>query len=153
LEFQAATDLASRGFRPFLPLEIVAAARGPVYRPLFTNYVLVALDLDVERWRDVAGAYGVVRLMGDAERPSPARRGAIETLIDQCNDSGVVSAIAPPSIRDRYPPGAVVRAVDGPFAGVVGIVQLAERERLRVLFSIFGREAPVEMGYRSVERV
>ena len=48
-----------------------------------------------------------------------------------------------------------VRIVDGPFLNFSGTVEevLAQKQKVRVLVSIFGRATPVELDFMQVERM
>jgi transcription termination/antitermination protein NusG len=59
-----------------------------------------------------------------------------------------------PKPQVTFKEGDVVRVAAGPFAdftGVVGEVNL-ERQKVKVLVSIFGRETPVELEFSQVVR-
>ena len=51
--------------------------------------------------------------------------------------------------------GQSVRVTDGPFAEFIGTVDEVnpERNKLKVLVSIFGRETPVELDFLQVEKL
>ena len=61
---------------------------------------------------------------------------------------------AEPRVRVGFEKGQMVRIVDGPFLDFMGSVDevYAERSKLKVLVSFFGRETPVELDFLQVEK-
>ena len=59
-----------------------------------------------------------------------------------------------PKPRISFDEGENVRVIDGPFANFSGIVEevKAEKQKVRVLVSIFGRATPVELDFAQVEK-
>jgi transcriptional antiterminator NusG len=51
--------------------------------------------------------------------------------------------------------GDAVEVIDGPFSGFNGIVDEVnpEKEKVRVIVSIFGRQTPIELDYLQIKRV
>jgi transcriptional antiterminator NusG len=50
--------------------------------------------------------------------------------------------------------GEIVRVVEGPFVDYTGKIEEvnAEREKLKVMINIFGRDTPVELDFTGVEK-
>ena len=48
----------------------------------------------------------------------------------------------------------MVEVIDGPFQGFDGVVDevIPEKEKVRVIVSIFGRQTPIELDYLQVKR-
>ena len=59
-----------------------------------------------------------------------------------------------PKPRVSFEEGETVRVVDGPFANFTGVVVelKAEKQKVRVNVSIFGRATPVELDFAQVEK-
>jgi len=57
--------------------------------------------------------------------------------------------------RVAFTKGQNVRVTDGPFAEFIGTVDEVnpERNKVKVLVSIFGRETPVELDFLQVEKL
>jgi transcriptional antiterminator NusG len=60
-----------------------------------------------------------------------------------------------PKYRVAFVKGQSVRVTDGPFSEFIGTVDEVnpERNKVKVLVSIFGRETPVELDFLQVEKL
>ena len=60
-----------------------------------------------------------------------------------------------PKPKIDFEPGESVRVIEGPFADFVGSVEevLPDRQKVKVLVSMFGRETPVELDFYQVEKL
>ena len=68
----------------------------------------------------------------------------------------VGTALGPHGINIvEFTKGQSVRVTDGPFAEFIGTVEEInpERNKVKVLVSIFGRETPVELDFLQVEKL
>jgi transcriptional antiterminator NusG len=57
--------------------------------------------------------------------------------------------------RIQFKAGQTVRVTEGPFRNFTGVVESVnpERGKIRIIFTIFGRKAPVEIDYKQVRMV
>jgi transcriptional antiterminator NusG len=60
-----------------------------------------------------------------------------------------------PRVKVSFSKGERVKVIDGPFVDFIGVVDEinAERGKVRVLVSMFGRETPVELDFLQVSRI
>ena len=144
-EHVAATQLQRQGYKVFLPStwRTVRHARKvtTVKAGYFPGYLFVALDLDLDRWRPIEGTVGVLRIIKGGDRPMAAPVGLVETLLAATGPDGVMD-LADPVTR----PGQAVRITRGPFADQLAVVERSSGEdRVRVLLSVLGQQAPVDI--------
>ena len=135
-------------------IEIRQGQRHTVQKKVYPGYVLVEMILDPESWFVVRNTPGVTSFVGSGNIPG-MRSEPIpldETEVKQIlRHMGVET----PKYRVAFTKGQSVRVTDGPFAEFIGTVDEVnpERNKLKVLVSIFGRETPVELDFLQVEKL
>lgn len=119
-------------------------------RKFFPGYVLVKMDLTDESWHLVKNAPKVTGFLGSRGRPSPISEAEAERILAQ-----VQEGVERPRAAIIFDIGEQVRVCDGPFDSFTGLVEDvdADRERLKVAVSIFGRATPVELDFSQVQKL
>jgi len=120
-------------------------------KKLYPGYVFVQLELNQEMIMDI-------RAMSNVSGFPPMNQGNPEPLTDsEINRLKGQAEGADKSkvIRVPYTVGQTVRVIEGPFNNFTGVVESInpERGRVRVIFTIFGRKAPVEIDFSQVRPV
>jgi len=137
----AAVQLAQRDVPVFLP-RLVFERRGErVVRPLFPGYLFARLVLPRDGAR-VVWAPGVRKLVTFEGEAPAVPDSAIEFLRAQAGPGGLIVARPRP-----LPVGRRVRVTDGPFAGLVGIIENPPdaRGRVSVLMNILRQQTRVSI--------
>jgi len=145
--------LAGRGIEAYCPRILEPprhrhAPRGPV--PLFPSYVFARCLLP-ERYLAVhycTGAVGVVRF---GEEVAVLDDAIVEALRQREGERGYLVV---QEVRRHPARGEAVRIVEGPLAGLSGVVQryLPGRDRVRLLLSVLRGVREVEVDARHVQR-
>jgi len=112
-----------------------------VERKIFPGYVLVKMILTDDSWYVVRNIRGVTGFVGPSSKPVPLSDKEVEAL-------GVESK----QVSIDYVAGDSVKVVDGPLKDFVGKVELvdADKNLVKVVVSMFGRETPVELALDQV---
>ena len=144
----------------FIPTEkVVEVRRGKkstTTRKFFPGYILVRMDLydaqgavDEQAWYFVRNVQGVLGFLGGANKPTPLSDSEVADIMRPA--TGGESDIKP---KITFNVGEVVRIKDGAFENFEGAIQEidAERGKLKLMVSIFGRSTPVELEFWQVER-
>lgn len=119
-------------------------------RKFFPGYILIQMDLNDETHHFIRHRPNVTGFVGNEKGPRPLKDSEVEAIRRQM-DEGPVRQVA----EVQFEEGVAVRIKDGPFVNFSGIVEevKAEKRKLRVLVTIFGRATPVELDFNQVERV
>ena len=116
----------------------------------FPGYLLIRLDMDKETKFLLENINGVISFVGPKGQPQPLRPEEAQRFLgDFDGGDGPLRVIE----SAPYKVGDPVKVVDGPFMDFSGFVQEVnhDKQKLKVLVSIFGRQTPVELDYLQVE--
>jgi transcriptional antiterminator NusG len=144
-------DMTDKIFRVVVPteeeVEIKNGQRRTVQRKIFPGYVLVEMVLEDDSWYVVRNTPGVTSFVGSGTTPTPLPEQEVQAILRQMREEK-------PQVRITYQKGNRVKIIDGPFAEFLGTIDEVntEKNKLRVLVSMFGRETPVELDFLQVEK-
>jgi len=115
---------------------------------VFPGYVLVEMIMDEDSWYVVRHTSGVTKFVGSEKRPIPARESEIKKIINR-------STSTTQKIELDVKAGDKVRITSGPFADFIAdIIEVyPDKSKLRANVSIFGRETPVELEYKQIQKL
>lgn len=136
-----------------IPTEDVIEHRGGkkvvTTRMFYPGYVLVEMAMDDELWHLVKNTPRVTGFVGGGQTPTPLTQEEVDQVVHRLE----VGA-EHPRLQVRFEKGEMVKITDGPFASFNGVVDEIheERETLRVMVTIFGRQTPVELEFTQVEK-
>ena len=125
-------------------IEIKDGKRKTNLKKVFPGYVLIKMIVTEESWYIVRNTRGVTGFVGSGTDPIPLSNEEIRNM-------GFETAV----INVDYDLNDSVRVVNGPLSGFVGTVQEINKEKnkVKVLVSMFGRETPVELEFSQVEKI
>lgn len=115
-----------------------------VERKVFPGYVIVKMIMNDDSWYVVRNIRGCTGFVGPSSKPVPLTDEEVERL-----------GVEIKNVEVDYNVGDSVRIIDGPFDDSVGIVDELNKEKnsVRVIIHMFGRETPVELELHQVEPV
>ena len=130
-----------------IPLETVTEVTDSgdmkeVERKVFPGYVLVKMIMTDDTWHLIRNIRGVTGFVGEANKAIPLTEDEVAALGVEKHEIVVL-----------YNVGDTVKITDGPFTSFTGTVEEIEPEknRVRVVVSMFGRETPVDLELDQVE--
>jgi transcription termination/antitermination protein NusG len=129
-------------------LEVKAGQRRTTTRKFYPGYMFVQMELNEQTYHLVKNTPKITGFLGGTN-PLPVPEKDINTINNQMTDGA-----QKPKPRISFEEGENVRVIDGPFANFSGIVEevKSEKQKVRVLVSIFGRATPVELDFSQVEK-
>jgi transcriptional antiterminator NusG len=131
-------------------VELVKGKRRTSTRKFYPGYILVRMELDDETWHIVNDTAKVSGFLGGREKPTPLTDEEAQKILSRMEDGKLK-----PKPKYYFEPGDEIRVIDGPFTNFNGTVDdvNAEKGKIRVLVSIFGRSTPVELDFVQVTKL
>lgn len=129
-------------------VEVRAGQRRNVTKKTLPGYVLVEMEMSDRSWNIVRNTPGVTGFVGTGGKPTPLSEEEVSQILTQMTAEA-------PKVKIGFRKGQSVRVTDGPFIDFVGVVDeiSAEKGKVKVLLSLFGRETPVELDFLQVEKL
>jgi len=129
-------------------IEVKNGQRRSVTKKILPSYVLVQMEMNDHSWNVVRNTPGVTGFVGSGGKPTPLQEEEIGQILKQMTAEA-------PKVKVGFRKGQSIRVTDGPFIDFVGVVDeiKAEKGKVKVLLSLFGRETPVELDFLQVEKL
>ena len=139
----------------FSPAEEIVRTKGGKQRRInqkyFPGYILIRMELKPELWHLLNDIDRISGFVGGTQRdPLPMDEEELSAIKAQVNEGFQQKAAEEEYVIDQR-----VTITEGPFNGFTGTIGEinTEREKLKVLVSIFGRPTPVEVEFDKVKNV
>ena len=129
-------------------------------KKFFPGYILLEMDLPdtdagwkapCSRIKKIQGVSGFVGTLAGS-KPHPIKSNEARSILQK---SGEIKGERPVRARQTFSPGDQVKIIDGPFESFTGTIDEVnqEKNKLKVMVGIFGRNAPVEVDLLQVEKL
>ncbi|MDR3599621.1 MAG: transcription termination/antitermination protein NusG [Desulfosporosinus sp.] len=117
-------------------------------RKVYPGYVLVEMEMTDDSWYVVRNTPGVTGFVGTGTKPIPLLDQEVVKILQQMGMDEIHT-------RVDFEINQSVQVIAGPFKDFVGVVReiLADKGKLRVEVSMFGRETPVELEFAQVQKL
>lgn len=125
-------------------IEIKDGKKKTILKKVFPGYVLVKMILTDETWYVIRNTRGVTGFVGPSSKPVPLSDEEVTAMrLENVQE-----------IMDLHT-GDSIRVCEGPLESFVGIVQAIseDKQKVKVMVSMFGRETPVELDIVQVQKI
>ncbi len=125
-------------------IEIKDDKRKTTLRKVFPGYVLIKMIVTEESWYIVRNVRGVTGFVGAGGKPVPLTNEEIRSM-----------GFEKVPVEVDFVVGDTVQVIAGPLESFIGVVQEInlEKEKVKVLVSMFGRETPVELEFSQIQKM
>jgi len=123
-----------------------------VTRVLFPGYMIIQMEMNDNTMMVIKDTPRVSGFIGNQRLPRPLPDNEVMRLISTDSETSTEEAVVSDVMFQK---GEALKVIDGPFSNFDGVVEevMPDKARLRVLVSIFGRETPVDLEYKQVEKL
>lgn len=129
-------------------MEVVKGQRRTSTRKFYPGYMFVQMALNSRTFHLVKGTPKITGFLGGTN-PTPVPEKDITGI-----HTAMTEGRSKPKTKVSFQPGDNVRVIDGPFANQPATVEEvhADKQKLKVLISMFGRATPYELDFDKVEK-
>lgn len=132
-------------------VEMVKGEKKTSKKKMMPGYLLVQMEMNDRTFHLVKNTPKVTGFVGGSpnQQPPPMSDAEVARLTTQISEGTLK-----PKPKVQFEEGDTVRVIDGPFANFNGSVEEvnADKGRVKVLVSIFGRATPVDLDFMQVEK-
>ncbi|MEI8281495.1 MAG: transcription termination/antitermination protein NusG [Armatimonadota bacterium] len=117
-------------------------------RKVFPGYILINMMMSDDAFKLVKSTSGVTGFVQSGNKPIPLENYEVARIMTNLEASQETPKVA-------WNKGENIRVVAGPFSDFTGKIEevSSEKEKLKVLINIFGRDTPVELDFDQVEKL
>ena len=129
-------------------IEVKNGQRRTVTKKILPGYILVQMKMNDQGWSIVRNTPGVTGFVSGGNKPIPLQEEEVSQIMKQMEAEA-------PRVKVGFRQGQSIRVIDGPFIDFIGTVDEidAEKGKVKVLLSLFGRETPVKLDFLQVEKL
>ncbi len=131
-------------------VEMKGGKRVTTSKMTFPGYLLVEMEMSDHAWHIVKNTPRVTGFVGSGPKPSPLSQDEVDQIIHHAE-----ATAENPKVQLTFERGESVKIIDGPFSNFSGTVEELNEDRntLKVMVTIFGRQTPVELDLLQVEKL
>ena len=125
-------------------VELKNGVQKAVSKKMFPGYVMIHMIMNDDTWYVVRNTRGVTGFVGPGSKPVPLTDEEMEPLGIQ-NEEIVVD----------FEEGETIKVTAGAWEGTVGVIQSMnpQKQSLTINVELFGRETPVEISFKEVQKM
>ncbi|CAL4318051.1 transcription termination/antitermination protein NusG [Buchnera aphidicola] len=119
-------------------------------KKFFPGYIFIEMQMNKNSWHLIKNTPRIIGFIGGtSEKPAPMNNQEIDNILKKLNHKK-----NKPRPKMIFEIGEKIRVQHGPFTDFNGTVKNVdyEKNRLKVLVSIFGRSTPVELDFIQVQK-
>lgn len=116
-------------------------------KKVFPGYILVQMQMTEDTYKLVKSTSGVTGFVQSGNKPVPLEDHEVRLIMSNLETSKEAPKVS-------WQKGDNIRVIEGPFSDFAGKIEEVQndKEKLKVLINIFGRDTPVELDFKQVEK-
>ena len=155
-ELEFSPEISSKINEIFVPFEKIVVIKNDKKkikeRMFFPGYIMINMNMDVESKYFVENSTSVISFVAPkGKMPAPLREKEVKRIFGEVRrKEGILDIVDVPFKKDDH-----IKVISGPFIDFNGVVEEVnkDKQKVRVIISIFGRPTPVELDFFQVEMI